>query len=241
MAANHGGGRGGGVRLRLDHLPVADAGAPPPIRAGGAARNTLLAFLTQMATAAFTAVLTVYLVRALGPAEFGLFSLAVSVGALLLLPSDFGISGSTARFIAERFGDWPRVAALLADALRLKLLVSAVVSLALLAAAGPVAGAYGEPALAWPVRWMAIAILFQSLVAFYRYAFLAMRDAEVGFRIVVGEAAVETGASILLVVLQAFVIGHLCALCLLSAALSLVIGALAAPEVTAAWHEWRRR
>jgi O-antigen/teichoic acid export membrane protein len=48
---------------------------------------------------------------------------------------------------------------------------------------------------------MAIAVFFQSLLAFYRYAFLAMRDADVGFRMVVGEAAVETGASVLLVVL----------------------------------------
>jgi O-antigen/teichoic acid export membrane protein len=180
---------------------VAEPDSRPPVRAGGAARNTLLAFLTQMATAAFTAILTVYLVRALGPQEFGLFSLAVGIGALLMLPSDFGISGSTARFIAERYGDWPAVAALLSDALRLKLIVSGVVSLALLAASAPIADAYGEPSLTWPIRWVAIAVLFQSLVAFYRYAFLAMRDAVVGLRIVIGEAAVETSASILLVVI----------------------------------------
>jgi PST family polysaccharide transporter len=154
-----------------------------------------------MATAGFTAILTVYLLRALGPREFGLFSLAASIGALLMLPSDFGITGSTARFIAERFGDPRAVAALMSDALRLKLIVSGVVSLALLVAASPVAHAYGEPSLTWPIRWMAIAVLFQSLVAFYRYAFLAMRDASVGLRIVVGEAAMETGASILLVVI----------------------------------------
>lgn len=171
------------------------------MRGEGAARSTLLAFLTQMATAAFTAVLTVYLVRALGPQDFGLFSLAASIGALLMLPSDFGISGSTARFIAERYGDRPAIAALMSDGLRLKLAVGGVVSVALLAAAAPVADAYGEPALAWPIRWMAIAVMFQSLVAFYRYAFLAMRDASTGLRIVIGEAAVETGASVLLVVI----------------------------------------
>jgi O-antigen/teichoic acid export membrane protein len=180
---------------------VAEDDARPPVRAEGAARSTLLAFLTQMATAAFTAVLTIYLVRALGPQEFGLFSLAASIGALLMLPSDFGISGSTARFVAERFGNPRAIAELMSDALRLKLIVGGAVSLALLVASGPIADAYGEPTLTWPIRWMAIAVMFQSLVAFYRYAFLAMRDASVGLRIVIGEAAVETSASILLVVI----------------------------------------
>lgn len=186
------------VRARVDDPRVSDSGSSP-VRAGGAARNTLFAFLTQMATALFTAILTIYLVRTLGPEEFGLFSLAVSVGALLMLPSDFGITGSTARYVAERFGDWPAVAGLMADGLRLKLVIGGAVSTLLLVLAGPIAGAYGEPSLAWPLRWMAIAILAQSLVAFYRYMFLSLRDAAFGFRLVLGESAVEAGASIALV------------------------------------------
>jgi O-antigen/teichoic acid export membrane protein len=161
-----------------------------------------VALLTQLVTGAFTALLTIYLVRALGPHEFGVLSLAIGVGALLFLPSDFGISGSAARFIAERFGDRSAIAAVLSDALRLKLMISGVVSLVLLALATPVAEAYGEPSLDWPIRWMAIAVLGQSLVAFYRYAFLAMRDASVGFRIVAGESAIEAAATIGLVLIS---------------------------------------
>ncbi|HEX8646275.1 MAG TPA: oligosaccharide flippase family protein [Thermoleophilaceae bacterium] len=179
---------------------MAEDDSRPVVREAGAGRNTVLAFLTQIATGAFTAVLTLYLVRALGPREFGLFSLAVSIGALLMLPSDFGISGSVSRFVAERYRDRNAVARLLADGLHLKLMISGAVSVALIALAVPVAEAYGEPSLTWPIRWMAIAVLGQSLVALYRYAFLAMRDATVGFRIVVGESAVEAAASILLVV-----------------------------------------
>ena len=180
---------------------MAEADERPGVRPVGVARNAVFAFMTQIATGLFTAILTIFLVRALGPTELGLFSLAVSIGALVLLPSDFGISGSAARFIAERFGDWPAVARLMSDALRLKLIVGIVVSLILVAVAGPVADAYGEPNLVWPIRWMALAVLFQGLVGFYRYAFVAMRDAAVGFRIVVGESAVEATASILLVVI----------------------------------------
>jgi O-antigen/teichoic acid export membrane protein len=180
---------------------VADRDDGPRVNPAGAGRNTLLAFLTQLATGAFTAFITIYLVRTLGPADFGLFSLAVSIAALVMLPSDFGISGSASRFIAERFGDWRAVAVLMSDALRLKLVVSGLVSLVLIVLAGPIAEAYGEPELAWPIRWMAFAVLFQGLVGFYRYAFLAMRDAGVGFRIVVGESAIEAGATVLLVTL----------------------------------------
>ena len=174
--------------------------AAGPARPAGAARNTAYALLTQMSTAAFTAALTLYLVRALGPHEFGIFSLAVSVGALLFLPSDFGISNSTARFIAERTGDRAGIAALMADAVRLKLMISGAVSAVLIAVADLIADAYGEHALAWPIRWVSLAVLFQSLVAFYRYAFVAQREAFRGFQIVFTEAAVETTASILLVV-----------------------------------------
>jgi O-antigen/teichoic acid export membrane protein len=166
----------------------------------GAARNTLFALLTQLSTAGFTAALTIYLVRELGPREFGLFSLAVSVGALVLLPSDFGISSSTARFAAEVHQDRGAVARLLSSALRLKLAIGTVVAAGLIALAGPIAEAYGEPSLAWPIRWVSIAVFGQGLVSFYRYTFNAMREASVGLRIVFGESAVEFGASIALVV-----------------------------------------
>jgi O-antigen/teichoic acid export membrane protein len=179
---------------------VADRDAKP-VSAAGAGRNTLLAFLTQLVTGLFTALLTIYLVRALGPREFGVLSLAIGVGTLMLLPSDFGISGSASRYIAERFGQRRAVAGIIADALRLKLVISALVSIALVVAAGPVADAYGEPSLASPIRWMAIAVFGQSFVAFFRYVFLSIRDASVGFRIVAGESAVEAAATILLVVL----------------------------------------
>jgi O-antigen/teichoic acid export membrane protein len=179
---------------------IAPAAEPAGPRPAGAARNTFFAFLTQMSTAAFTAALTLYLVRALGPREFGIFSLAISVGALVYLPSDFGISNAAARFIAERRENPREVAALMSDALRLKLMISGALSAILIAVAGLIADAYGHPELTWPIRWVALAVLGQSIVAFYRYAYIAQRDVSRGFRIVFTEAAVEASASILLVI-----------------------------------------
>ena len=173
--------------------------AAPAGRPTGAARNTLYAFFTQMITAAFTAALTLFLVRKLGPREFGILALAVSVGGLLFLPSDFGVSGSTARFIAEQRDDRSAVASLMSDALRLKLAISGGVSAILIAIAPLVADAYGEPSLTWPIRWVGLAVLGQGLVALYRYAFVAQRDASTGFRIVISESAVEAAASVAIV------------------------------------------
>ena len=170
------------------------------MRADGAARNTLFALLTQISTAAFTAGLTIFLVRELGPRDFGLFSLAVSIGGLVLLPSDFVITGSAARYAAEQRGDREAVASLLSSALRLKLAIGVLVSAAMILLAAPIADAYGEPSLAWPIRWLSIAVFAQGLVSFYRYQFNALRNASVGLRIVLGESAVECGASIALVI-----------------------------------------
>lgn len=179
---------------------------PPerPAEGDSIARNTAYSFATQMVTAAFTAALTIYLTRALGPDDFGLFALAASIGTLLLLPSDFGISQSVARFVAER-REGPRdaVAAVVSEGLRLKLIAGLAVSALLFALAGPIASAYGEPGLGWPIRWVSIAVFGQSLVAYCRYAFLALRRASVGFAMVFSESAVEAGASVALVILGA--------------------------------------
>ena len=67
-------------------------------------RNAAFAVGVKLVGSVFTAVLTMFLVRYLGPAEYGVFALAMSVGGLVLIPSDLGISHSAARFIAELRG-----------------------------------------------------------------------------------------------------------------------------------------
>src|SRR5882757_4048097 len=90
-------------------------------------RNAALAFSAQLVGAAFTAGLTLFLARRLGSHGFGVYSLALGIGGLVLMPSDFGISTSAARFVAEHRGERTRVLSVLADALRLKLLVSTAI------------------------------------------------------------------------------------------------------------------
>jgi len=175
--------------------------ARPPEDAAGAGRSTAFALATQLTTAAFTAVLTLYLVRALEPHDFGLFSLSLGIAALLFLPADFGISQSAARFIAERRGSFPAIAEVFADALRLKLLAGAVVSVLLFAVAEPIAAAYDEPDLDWPLRLIAGSVFVETIFGFYRNSFIAMNRVPTTLRLVFAESAAEFSLSVALVAL----------------------------------------
>jgi len=155
----------------------------------------------QLTTASFTAVLTIYLVRALGPPGYGVFALAVGLGSLLTLPSDFGISSSTARFVAEHRGDRRVVAALVGDAFRLKLVIALVVCAGLFAGADLIASAYDNPSLAWPLKGVAVALFGQNLMMLFAGTFVALRSISVNLRVVFSESAIEAVVSIGLVLL----------------------------------------
>lgn len=163
------------------------------------ARNTAFALAAQLTTALFTAALTIYLVRALGPSGYGVFAIALGISAVLLLPADFGISQSAARFIAERRGYRAEVGAVLASATRLKLLAASVVSLALFGLAGVIADAYGVSELAWPVRGIAVALFGQSLMQLGTTTFVALGRVPMSFRLIFSESAIEFTASVALV------------------------------------------
>lgn len=170
-------------------------------------RNTAFALAIQVTTAAFTAALTIFLVRVLDPPTYGVFALALSVGSLLILPSDFGISQSAARFIAERRSRPADVQAVLATALRLKLVASGAFSAALFLSAAAIAAAYGEPALTWPLRGVALAVFGQSLMTLYHYSFIAVGRVSVGLRLVASKSVAEAGATVVLVLLGAGAVG----------------------------------
>ena len=176
---------------------------PPRDPAESIRRNTLFTFALKLSGAFFTGILTLYLVRALNPSGYGVFVLAVSIGTLVLLLSDFGISASAQRFIAERRGDSAGIARILGDALSLKLVGATAVSAALFAAAGPIADAYGNQDLFWPIRVIAFAVLGQSMLYLFPGLFQAIGRNVLGFRLITSESAVETTASIGLVLLGA--------------------------------------
>src|SRR6185437_5421186 len=117
---------------------TAEAPPKPAKRRDSSVRNTAFGLATQITTAAFTAGLTLYLVRALGPDDYGVFALAVSIGTVLMLASDFGVTGSAGRFIAELRGNPRGVTAIVSDSTLLKLAVVVPVCAGLFALAGPI-------------------------------------------------------------------------------------------------------
>lgn len=167
------------------------------------ARNAGLALASQIVSATFTAILTIFLARRLGPQEYGVFAVAVGLGTVLVLPADAGLSSSVARFLAERVDDRRSVGALLADALRLKLAVALAVCVALFALAAPIAEAYGIAGLTWPIRGIALAVLGQTLFMLYAGAFVALGRLGSQLRMMASESAVEFAASVALVLLGA--------------------------------------
>jgi len=165
----------------------------------GAVRNTLLQFASQLATAAFTSVLTLYLVRALGASGYGVYALAVSVGALLLLPAGLGLPWAVGRFLADHRADTDQARAILIMGLKLQIPAAVVASVGLFAASGAVASGYGDPRLVWPLRWVALSLIGQALFGFLTSMAQSVRRVAVGLWMVVVESAVETSASITLV------------------------------------------
>jgi O-antigen/teichoic acid export membrane protein len=161
----------------------------------------MFAFASQMATAFFTAVLTVYLVRALGPSGFGTFALALGITGLVLRPSDLGTTQSAARFVAERHGDTEGIVGVLGMALRTRLLTAAAIAVTLFAFAGLISNAYNAPELAWPLRGVAVALFGQSVMRFVVVTIVALRRTSQSFTLVLSESALECSATIVLVLI----------------------------------------
>jgi O-antigen/teichoic acid export membrane protein len=163
-------------------------------------KNAVSTFAAQMTTASLTAVLTLFLVRGLGPRQYGLFALTIGMSSIAVALADLGISDSTARFVAEHRGrDDGELGALVGDALKLKLVVTGVLC-ALFAALAPViADLYGNPDLAWPVRGIALATFGQSTYAMVLGISTALGRAAVNVRLVAAESLLEVAASVALV------------------------------------------
>jgi O-antigen/teichoic acid export membrane protein len=181
-------------------------GEPPKARRGILA-NTLFGVAAQATSAISTTVLTLYLVRQLGPSDFGVFSLALSIGAIVLMFADFGLGASVARYVAENAGEAGRLRHVTNTGLRLKILAGFGVSAAMFLAAPIIADLYHNHGLSWPVRVSAIAVFFESMLMLYTSTFAALQRVSLNARAIVVESLVEGVATIGIVALGGGVTG----------------------------------
>lgn len=179
----------------------------PPVADAGAARNTLLQLSSQVATLVFSAGLTLYLVRALGAANYGVYALAVSIGGLMLFPAGLGLPMAVGRFLADHRGSAQQLRELFRVGMKLQVPAAMAAGLGLFAASGAIADAYGDPRLGWPLRWVALSVVGQALFAFIASVGASVRRASVGLWMTVIESAAETSTSIALVAAGAGAVG----------------------------------
>ncbi|MBV9803179.1 MAG: oligosaccharide flippase family protein [Solirubrobacterales bacterium] len=172
-------------------------------------RNTVLQFLTQVATAAFTSGLTLFLVRKLGASGYGIYSLAYSIGGLALLPAGLGLPTAVGRFLADHRSDVGQMRAILALGLKLQVPAALVSGAGLFALAGAIADAYGHPALGWPLRWMGCAVVAQAIFGLFTSTCMSIRRISGSLWMVVIESAIETFAAVALVLAGAGAAGAL--------------------------------
>jgi O-antigen/teichoic acid export membrane protein len=165
------------------------------------ATNVGFSFAVRITSGVFTTVLTLFLIRSFDPGVYGTFALALSIGTLMLIPADLGVSQATARFVAEHRGDHVSAARVVSDAFRLKVVASVLFAGALAALAGPVASVFGTPQLEWPLRIMALALIGQSMLQFYDSVFEAEGRLAVYLRVIFLESLTETIATITIVLL----------------------------------------
>lgn len=171
----------------------------PTLSAHSVARNTVFALLVQLTTATFTAATSLYLIRSLGPAGFGVFALALGLGGISGLVARFGVPPSLARFLADNRHDTAACAALVRDALHVTLVTATLSAGVLFFTAGPIAAAYHQDNLVWPLRGMAISVIAETTLALYMSVFIALARITANLRIVFVESLVEASATIALV------------------------------------------
>src|ERR1700692_1331467 len=107
--------------------PTPDAGDATSQRVdqGGGervSRSATFALVAQLVGGLLTAVLTIFLGRALSASQFGSFTFALGVITIATLFVDFGIASASGRFIAERRDQPAAAAAVFRTSLRLKLI-----------------------------------------------------------------------------------------------------------------------
>ncbi len=183
----------------------------PGIERRSIASNTVYSLGLQSVSALFTIALTLFLVRALSPHEYGLLGLALAIGGLVLLPAEFGVGAAAGRYISQHYDEPGTVAVIVNSALRLKLVLTGS-TCALLALLAPViSDVWGKPALTWPLRIVALVVFAQSTMQLLSSILTALGRIDLNLWIYLSESLLETGFAVVLVLAGAGAVGALSA------------------------------
>lgn len=167
-----------------------------PVADSGAVHNILLQLASQVATLVFTGGLTLYLVRALGASGYGVYALAVSIGALVVFPAGLGLPWAVGRFLADHRSSSHQLREIFRLGTKLQVPAALLAGGTLFALSGTIADAYGKPHLGWALRWVALSVVGQALFGFLTSVAVSVRRSAVSLWMTIIESAVETSTSV---------------------------------------------
>lgn len=191
--------------------PASDPEEQP--RTSRAAKALSWSTLNTVVSKTASVVIGVALARILGPAEFGVFAVAMVALLAVLSFNELGVSLAIVRWQGPPARIAPTVTTI-------SLLGSAALTGAVMLAAGPFAAAMGAPQAAGLVQLLALAILINGVVA--TPAAMLQREMQQGLRMIVDQVNVWLGA-VVSIVLALLGVG----------AMSLVVGRLVGAVVSA--------
>jgi O-antigen/teichoic acid export membrane protein len=160
----------------LPLVPVArDATSSLTVRTSGSAAPTIPAAVERRSAPAWGRIVgpvlagavTVYLGRALGPASYGRYALALAIGAATLYAGWVALPLILGRFLADDPDLLDPADRAVWHRPTLRFGCTVMVAAVVFALAGPIAHAYGWGSLGWPLRWSAVAVAGQALVLLF--------------------------------------------------------------------------
>ncbi|AXT85843.1 polysaccharide biosynthesis protein [Aeromicrobium sp. A1-2] len=128
------------------------------MRAGSASRAFAWSFANTVAARLGTLAIGIALARLLGPEEFGTYAVAFIALLAVLSFNELGVSLAIVRWTEDPRAIAPTVTSI-------SLATSALITLAMLVAAGPFATAMGDPEAAGLVRMLSLCVLINGAVA----------------------------------------------------------------------------
>jgi O-antigen/teichoic acid export membrane protein len=163
------------------------------------AREVLMTYSGQIVGSGIGFVVQLLLQRELGPAQYGVLSIAVSVGVFAGVLTDVGLSHAMIRFGSKWLADAPGTPAAMARcgaALRLRLVLAVVVSATGYLAAGWILATFyaGTPDLEGPLRWVFATLLAHTLFGWWMFFIQTFQKFALRSLVTVGGSAFRLAA-----------------------------------------------
>ncbi len=129
-------------------------------------------------------IITVFLARALGPDNFGIYSLSISIAFLVLVFTDLGINQTVIRYVSFALGknNLPMLRGYIRELAKMKIVLMTISAFSLFTLSGHLAVyAFHDERLTIPIKIVSIFIFLYSLSGFLTGIFNGLNDFRANF------------------------------------------------------------